>query len=199
MKQARSGHRPLARCSTRLLFLCLCAGCASPQGRDQSFPLVAAEEFVVEEDGGFVDYLADRGLDLLDVASLRFIVGPGLRANVRATEVLQLGAGVTGPTADPDRGFSIPAYMIGFHRRNGGLWHQRTTEGGVSLFYTYDTSGEVIKGDKLSFDEGDRGFFDVGFAAHLALLGAEAEFRLDEALDFVLGFFTVDLLDDDGP
>ena len=197
-------------------YLCLAillGGCAttSRSGDGQRHPpafLQESEEelFEGEDDemvddeghvGGFWDYVGDRALDLLDTASFRVLVGPGLRFNARVTEVVQLGAGFSGPTVRDQRGFSMETHFVGLQRRQGGIWTQRTSEAGVSLFYFYEADGDLIKGDKSSFGPADRGFFDVGFAAHLGVVGAEAEVRVDEVIDFVLGFFAIDIMGDD--
>lgn len=53
-------------------------------------------------------------------------------------------------------------------------------------------------GDK-SFDEAyDRRLFDIGFSVHCLLVGIEVFVNPAEAIDFVLGLFTIDLSGDDG-
>ncbi|MEW6745947.1 MAG: hypothetical protein AB1486_24670 [Planctomycetota bacterium] len=181
----------------------LAASCSAPETAvETSEPAVdvpgqaaeaGADESPTESPG---DYLEDRLLDLLDVVSARFIFGPGLRFNARVTEIFQVGAGSTGTVAPPDS-FTLEAHTIGTMRREGGVWTSRVSEAGISLFYSYDSEGSLIKGNKSYFGEAERGFFDVGFAVHAALIGVEAEARPDELFDFVLGFFGFDYMGDD--
>ena len=52
-------------------------------------------------------------------------------------------------------------------------------------------------GNKTTFGEEDRGFWDVGAAVHWLLIGAEAEVRFEEIFDFVTGIFGLDVMNDD--
>lgn len=145
-----------------------------------------------------LSYLEKRALDLLDIFSLRVTAGPGLRVHARATKIFQLGLGKMGPAEGATMGHTFPLYKLGWLKRQGGLWKERSLEVGISLFYYYQTMGEPMGGNKTSFgEEEDRGFWDVGGAAHFLLIGLEAEVRLDEVLDAVTGFFGMDIMRDD--
>ncbi len=145
----------------------------------------------------FLGYLKKRGLDLLDMFSFRITFGPGIRAHARVTKPLQIGLGYMGPNESKTMGSTFSVYKIGYLKREGGLWEEDTVELGIGPFYYYDTRGRRIGGNKTVFSEDDRRLWDVGAALHLLLAGAEAEVRIDEILDFVTGFFGIDLLDDD--
>ncbi|MFO0984723.1 MAG: hypothetical protein U1E76_23865 [Planctomycetota bacterium] len=187
--------------SGKLLFavwLATATGCATvPAQQTPGAEEAPAERASLIDD--FLVYLEDRGWDLMDLFSARLTVGPGLRVSARATEVLQAGIGSTGPDATGAAAqTAFPAYQVGWIRRQGGVWRVRIAEAGVSLLYYFgEADGIGIMGNKVKFGEKDRGFFDVGFAVHAALAGVEAETRLDEIADFLLGWFGFDIMHDD--
>jgi len=113
------------------------------------------------------------------------------------TKVLQAGIGKMGPAEASTMGHTFPLYKLGYIKRKGGLWTERSQEIGISLFYYYRAEGELLKGNKTTFGEEDRGFWDIGASLHWLLIGAEAEVRPDEAVDFILGFFGMDIKGDD--
>lgn len=153
---------------------------------------------VQEPENRFLDFLKKRGMDLLDTFSFRISAGPGIRGHARVTKLLQAGVGYMGPAEGRTMGHTFSVYKLGYLKREGGLWKERTAELGISLFYYYQTQGERLGGNKTSWGPEDRGFWDIGLAGHWLLIGAEAEVRPDEILDFFSGFFGVDMLDDDG-
>ena len=144
-----------------------------------------------------LSFIKKRFFDAIDTFSFRITVGPGLRAHARVTQVFQVGLGKMGAAEASSMGYSFPLYKLGFIKREGGLWEERSHEIGISLFYFYKSLGESLGGNKTTFGVEDRGFWDIGAAFHWFLIGAEAEVRIDEGLDFVFGFFGMDFMDDD--
>ncbi|MBU0753567.1 MAG: hypothetical protein KJ645_00405 [Planctomycetes bacterium] len=191
-----------------VLYLCVVllfsAGChpsllrpAPAQGSDDLFdpPMT---RMVHKPENPFLDFWKKRGMDLLDTFSFRISAGPGIRGHVRITKYIQAGVGYVGPAEGGTMGHTFSVYKLGYLKREGGLWKERTAELGISTFYYYDTEGEYLGGNKRTWGPEDRGDWDIGFAGHWLLVGAEAEVRPDEIIDFIWGFFGVDLLDDDG-
>lgn len=183
-----------------LLPILVLASCGNPPPADEGTPAAPEEKRVERASAleGVLAYLENRGWDLIDLFSARLTVGPGLRVSARVTDVLQAGVGSTGPDVTGAASqTAFPAYQVGWIRRQGGVWRARIAEAGFSLLYYYGSEGWPIMGNKMRFGYKDRGFFDVGFAVHAALAGVEAETRLDEIADFVLGWFGIDIMHDD--
>jgi len=188
--------------------ICISSGCSipsltsySPNQEDRDLFDPGTEDVagkVIKTEQPLMEYLKKRGMDLLDTFSFRISAGPGIRAHARVTKYLQLGLGYMGPAEGKTMGHTFPVYKLGYLKREGGLWKERTVEMGISIFYDYQTEGELLKGNKHHFSEEDRGFWDIGCAGHWLLIGGEAEIRPDEILDFIGGFFGIDLMDDDG-
>ncbi|MBI4617371.1 MAG: hypothetical protein HY720_27420 [Planctomycetes bacterium] len=158
-------------------------------------------------------YLADRALDLADIPGLSLLGGYGLSANVRATKAVQAGAGW------------YRAGRFGFLGRHAGAWWEERWEGGVSIAYAHHFLMGTACGpiqehqdfrDWTSVDDGvpgnengaklgdidilgksDRDFFDVGATAMLGVVGVDAEIRLAELADFLLGLGAIDISADD--
>ncbi len=147
--------------------------------------------------GDVGEWLSARGLDLIDLFSLRIGVGPGLLAHARVTEWIALGAGSMGRPESWAGGFELRKYGLGWCRREGGLWSERRAELGISTFYYCETDAAPLGGNRMTFPPDSRGRWDVGIEAHLALIGAAAEVRLDEILDFVVGLAGFDPSHDD--
>jgi hypothetical protein len=183
------------------LLALLATGCAAaPQDTTTAASESGAETVSGGESffQGVGRYFGNRGMDLVDIFSLRLTAGPGLRISARVTEVLQVGVGMTGPdVSSAAQPTAFPAYQVGWLRREGGVWRARIAEAGFSLLYYFGSEGTPIMGSKTRFGEQDRGFFDVGFAVHAAVVGAEAEVRLDEIADFLLGLVGIDFMRDD--
>jgi hypothetical protein len=143
----------------------------------------------------------DRAHDLAQIFEFTGSVGPGLAVSARATEVAQAGFGW-------------------FHGESVGVIDGRFTavsehrdEFGVSLLHVYEYRREgrdllAIRHagfsdpgyDPYPFSwqlDADRRPLDVGFNAHLAIIGIGMTFRVDELWDFVAGCFGFDPLGDD--
>ena len=174
------------------LCLLLAAGCSSLG----SFQEEAGEEEEPEVSTTPLLYLENRGLDLLDIVSARIAVGPGLLAHARATRWIAAGIGALGKP-EPWGGFELKKYGLGWSLREGGLWTERRAEIGISTFYYCDTEAHLLGGNRELFEPESRGMFDIGAELHFLLVGAAAEVRPDQAIDFVVGLFGYDLLDDD--
>lgn len=149
--------------------------------------------------GGVGSWFRDRSLDLLDVASVRVGIGPSLLVHARATRWLAVGAGALGKPGGRVGGFAFPLHQLGTLRREGGAWTERRAEVGISVFYYFEAEATSLAGNRATFGPAARGTYDVGAELFLALIGAAAEVRPDEALDFVVGWFGLDPLGDDGP
>lgn len=154
---------------------------------------------IKKSESPILKFVRERALDIVDAFSFRITAGPGLRAHARVTKLLQAGIGKMGPAEATTMGSTISCYKLGFIKREGGLWKERSQEIGISLFYYYHSVGESLGGNKRTFGEADRGFWDIGLAFHWLILGVEAEIRVDEAIDAAVGLFGIDLMGDDEP
>jgi hypothetical protein len=164
--------------------------------------------------GSAANYLANRGLDFADIFKINVGIGPGLSANVRATQIIQVGAGYTGAT------------KVGLSGRHAGFWNENSLEAGIPLI-VYGRDVEIIPGGggiapinsyrqqflwKFEFrdpeakekKEGetydtdyDRQFFEVGASVHALFPAFEFSINLKELIDFLVGFTTIDLCGDD--
>ncbi len=183
------------------------SGCLAPPPERSEEELFAGIDRVREggareikkSESPLLKYVRGRVLDILDAFSFRLTAGPGLRAHARVTKLLQVGIGKMGPAEATTMGGTISCYKLGFIKREGGLWKERSQEIGISLFYYYHSVGESLGGNKKTFGEADRGFWDIGLAFHWLILGVEAEVRVDEAIDAAVGLFGIDLMGDDEP
>jgi hypothetical protein len=143
-------------------------------------------------------YFLSRWYDLVDIADFSFGAGPGFLINVHATKLAQ----AVGGWGD--------AYHVGFRGRSAGIWREKRKEVGVSLLYYQQVERERVTGwvenfrsEKMDLDtstiyanNNDRSFLGVG--AHIqAGVMVEANVRPMQAVDFVLGWFTIDVLEDD--
>ena len=143
-------------------------------------------------------YFLSRWYDLIDIVDFSVGAGPGFLVNVRATKMAQIGGGYS------------DAYHVGFRGRSAGVWHEKRKEIGVSLLYYQQIERERITGwvenfrsDKMDLDtsavyanNNDRSFLGVGATVQAGVL-VDVNVRPMQALDFVLGWFTIDILDDD--
>lgn len=143
-------------------------------------------------------YFLSRWYDLIDIVDFSFGAGPGFLINAHATKFAQVGFGYG------------DAYHVGFRGRSAGIWREKRLEAGVSLLYYQKVKRERVTGwvesfraDKMDLDtatvyanNNDRAFTGIG--AHVqALIMVNVNVRPAQAADFVLGWFTVDVLDDD--
>jgi len=121
-------------------------------------------------------YLPNRILDLFDMVRAGVNVGPGIGFQLKATDFAQvsfmsrLSAGLGLQSLR-----HLPAYAA--------------AESGVALG-PVDASGNLGIGWYQSKT-------DIRVEAHVAIVGAHAAVDPVQILDFILGFFTVDISDDD--
>jgi len=126
-------------------------------------------------------YIPDRVLDLFDIVRARVRLGPGFAVGARATEYADVfvGAyasvyiGLPGP-----RGRRFPRLPVGLESKTGAEVSVAdvTVEGGLGPDY---------------------GMTEFGFGGQLGLIGFDVGIDPGEILDFVLGLFTIDIMDDD--
>jgi hypothetical protein len=143
----------------------------------------------------------DRAHDFGQILDASITVGPGMAASARVTELAQVGFGdVRGMTA-------------GWIDGRGAIADEERSELGVSLLHTYEYRRESRQlldvnhprfGDPgfvehpLSWAmETDRNDLDVGANLHVALIGVNVAFHVNEAWDFLCGCFGLDPLHDD--
>jgi hypothetical protein len=201
-----------------ITLLFLSTGCAvfSPTGRTNSFEMLvplSCMEIQAEMDasskmpaGGAGIYFKDRGNDFVDIFSMSFYFGLGVVANVRATQFLQAG------------GLWFNGSRVGFIGREYGSWAQSSMELGFPGMYIRDIqmkpqggNAKVVNtargqswifhllGDEdKPFDSGyDRKVWQVGATGVAGLVGIDFSVNLEELLDFLLGWFSMDISRDD--
>jgi len=117
-------------------------------------------------------YLPNRALDLLDVFKLNLSGGFGGGLDLRITRLLEAG-------------FSdYNVVRAGLNGRHFPVYREKLDESSITLFGI--TSGTRTRDP-----------WEVGGTLHFVLLGAEAALNVKSLLDFVGGFFLLDLEDDD--
>jgi hypothetical protein len=141
------------------------------------------------------------------MAGVSVCLGPGIAAQVRATEAAQVGVSILG------------GVRAGSWGRGAGLWGCAEVDLGLSPIWWYraaltrDLGGDVpdqeIKGAGLSLiapddedarnrrDDLTRGFWDFGGTLHAAIIGVDAFVNPAEILDFIVGIFGLDIMGDD--
>ncbi len=143
-------------------------------------------------------YFLSRFYDLMDCVDFSVGTGPGLYANVHATKLVQAGGGYS------------KAYHVGMRGRSVGVWREKRQEVGVSLLYYQRVQRERVTGwvesfraEKMDLDtsavyanNNDRSFLGVGAMVHAGVM-VDVNVRPMQALDFVLGWMTIDILEDD--
>jgi hypothetical protein len=147
-------------------------------------------------------YFVNRGKDFLDIFNLKLALGDGssFLVNVRATRFAQVGFG------------HFCGTKIGFEGPSAGIYGERRTDVGISVFYWSWIARKVAK-DGITADAAktnrffgqvedfktsrpheywdlNRPWHTVGVTLSLPFLpGIEAELNPAEAVDFVLSFF----------
>ncbi|MBI5154866.1 hypothetical protein HZA57_06485, partial [Candidatus Poribacteria bacterium] len=187
----RSLHRSLA--AAAVAALCLTPLDASAQEAERS---------------GVVQYFVDRGHDFLDIFRLRAGVprhGEGYGAKARVTSLAQVGF------------VHYDGVYAGMERRGIGWTDERRTEGGISLAYASANEmlprggNQFLRGDTLwsdienrrivrnlpYWDDGRGHFLSLGGEVATPVLALDAGVYPSEALDFLTGFFTIDIFNDD--
>ena len=203
---------------TRIIFVAavisICAGCAafpSPRRWDSVDLIVIPERMLLEgpqpsaPPGGVGVYFRDRANDFVDIFGFSLSLGIGALANVRVTQAIQCGGLFNGGA------------RFGFIGRQAGSWSETETELGFPGFYLrsvqiapaggniepVDTERgqslwQFLGDEGIPYDTGyDRKFWQVGATAHAVLVGVDFSINLKELLDFLLGWFTLDISRDD--
>lgn len=154
-------------------------------------------------------YGMDRLNDFADIFRIRLTAphnGKSGGFHVRATQLAQVGI------------VGFQGQMVGMDRRGMGLWRQNRMEGGVGPLYFTSARTEPVIGNSFLDTESPwyhfanrqlvptGQFYDDGRWRPLSL-GAELELPFlpgfdiglypEEAIDFVVGFTTLDMFDDD--
>ena len=190
---------PLLRLVLLAGFACLGTGCAGLTG---------------PRDTG--SWLEARGADFMDIFGVRLAVGPGLGVYVRATEYLQLGAMYRGPSEaqlvgaadspgeDSFRVRGVPCLMFGTIGRWGGMWTERSREVMVPGYSNRDAPRSPIRRESIAGIVPEDGTADnwrasFGLGLQVVVLGAEAEVRPLQILDFLGGLVGYDPAGDDVP
>lgn len=119
-------------------------------------------------------YIPNRVLDLIDVFRVDVGVGPSIGAVVRVTEYGEVGVREMMPTS----------YRIGDFGRQAPFLAESSSEYGVGPLYVDSEDRSVCPAE-------------VGIGADVLIAGAYGGVCFDELLDFVAGFFLVDLKHDD--
>lgn len=137
--------------------------------------LLAAPAAAQESEGSWRTaawYLPNRALDLLDVFKLNLSGGFGGGIDLRITRLFEAG-------------FSdYNVVRAGLNGRRFPVYREKLDESSITLFGI--TSGMRTRDP-----------WEVGATLHFVVLGAEAAINVKSALDFVGGFFLLDLEDDD--
>lgn len=149
-------------------------------------------------------YFPNRVLDILDVFTLNIGVGLTAHASLRATHEVEIGGG-----------YSATAQMIKDHNRQYGFARRNGIYSGIGPFvatdmerrpafllakeYWWDKDGLVTPSDEVPFlpKEGAVDFWEIGGSLGLAVIEADVSIHPVEILDAVLGFFFLDITDDD--
>ena len=148
-------------------------------------------------------YFPNRILDILDAFSLNIGVGLTAHAGLRATHEVAIGGG-----------FSATVQMVkdhnrqyGFARRDGAYSEigpivavdmERRPAYLLVKEYFWDKEGLVTPSEEHFLPkEGVTDFWEIGGSLGLAVIEADVSIHPVEILDAVLGFFFIDITDDD--
>jgi hypothetical protein len=186
--------------SASILVVLVCVACAGPSPTmgagslpsglpEFSGPIPAQEvealsdETAEESKVGWtvLMYIPNRLLDAFDMVRARLRLGPGFAAGARVTRAgeayvgfyFTVYVGLPGP-----RGRQFPRLPVGLETRTGAALSvaDATVEGGFGPTY---------------------GAWECGLGFQLALIGLDVGVDPYEILDFLVGFATYDLMDDD--
>ena len=167
-------------------------------------------------------YAKARILDFVDIFRARAKVGLGIGAEVYATQFIGAGFDLTvmplrsnsivlkKRKIEIEDSFSSFCWMVPplctireIHYYRDGKRHYQARA------VTIAQGIEIIEGEhpriaqrrRITLEnwnrDYDRGLFGVGFSVHALIFGFGLEVLLDELLDFVLGWFTIDIMGDD--
>lgn len=151
-------------------------------------------------------YPVNRILDVFDLVSLNAGLGPDVQINLHATRALQLGGG---GAATARAGFNYDR-AVGVYRQKGweasllpfsweGYSRTNVRSWGSIVDATHNANGMSEPGLPIYRDD-IRDYWAFGGRVPLGLASVEADAHPNEAADLLLGFFTVDIRNDDlGP
>lgn len=158
---------------------------------------------------GACQYARDRWNDTLDVLPLSMTLGPGLYASANVTQFLGTGIGFYKgtalgwfPTEGPDakEPEHLERFQIGDHMSAGlilGDYHfpdpGRMDEYGILYWFV----PMQRKGAGLRFPFAPTSALDVTVRAHVGVIGARVTFSPGNLADWFLGWFGLDIANDD--
>lgn len=168
---------------------------------------LCAALMLVASGAGCTRYFTNRYRDFADIFTANVSFGIGLDFNVQAGRFTQVGLGGYGDNIHKGM---LDTHKFGFVGRQGWWWTESKYD--INLVvpiwgYTYRICEEGNVRDKNavevpppwspSYKDENRGLLAVGGNAHLLLMGVEFYLDIGEFGDFVLGFFGIDLAQDD--
>lgn len=189
--------KPVSVVLSLAMALALIVGAPSP-GQAQPGPMMATPPV-----NPIAGYMRDRALDFIDILRLKFHAGSfGVAA--RATTIAQIGLVYT----------DGPAF--GLERRAFGSWWESRFAAGISAAYTTSINTHYAWGNEFAdpmgawnqmfhrgyirsgdyWDDGRDRPLSIGAEAHF-LIGVDGAVYPEEIADFILGIFTIDILEDD--
>jgi len=200
----------MRKCLLLLVLVALAAGCTSTtqisnSGSDRTRELDPVDDWwTVDPLLGerILLYPVNRVLDVLDLVSINAGLGPDVQPNVHVTRALQLGAGgaVTGRLGMNNsrqigfytqKGYELsflPLTNEYYKRGNAASW-------GSMVEVESKINGTSEPGRKVYREARD--YWAIGGRIPLGLGSVEADVHLVEIPDLLLGFFGVDLMEDD--
>lgn len=148
-------------------------------------------------------YIPNRIVDITDLITMSAGFGPNVGLQMRATRVMQLGAG-TEVTAKVIKGYNRQ-YGAALERGSNAAFMciasedaERTEVTGSVKEYWYKGSGVPSLSDPIySFYTGSRDYWDMGLELGLGIVEFGFAIHPVEIADLVTGFFFVDLKGDD--
>lgn len=145
-------------------------------------------------------YVRDRVHDAEDLFHFDFSLGPQAGATIRLTHLVQAGIQVEGGrTGEGPEDAEFETSHLAWNGRWAGIYKRRGVEGGIGPesiephWYARKYSAEY----EQEYRDQPRTPDEFGFSIALGLVGFEVGFRPVELVDFLTGFFGVDILKDD--
>ncbi|NUN47750.1 MAG: hypothetical protein HUU15_02840 [Candidatus Brocadiae bacterium] len=145
-------------------------------------------------------WLGDRARDAADIVHVDAGVGPQIGATVRLTHLLQAGACAEGLRWNRSAEDAwLDAAHLSWNGRQAGIHKRIGWEAGVGpesigpRWYVRRWSAEYEE----EYREQKRTADEIGFSIHVLFVGVEAGVRPAEFVDFLLGWFGLDILRDD--
>ena len=146
-------------------------------------------------------YIPNRIVDALDVVSIAVGIGPVVEARLMATRALDFGLGI-GMTA---KAYKIHNRQIGLGIEEGWYWSFIVGEESYKIHdttplvaaYTETCAGFPEPTQRVyKFYDGNRDYWAIGGSLGL-LIDGDLYVHPVELVDFILGFFLIDIKDDD--